>query len=26
LDGIQASEIFTNIVMARMGDDWEEDE
>lgn len=26
LDGIQASEIFTNIVMAHMGDDWEEDE
>jgi integrase len=26
LDGIQASEIFTNIVMARMGDDCEEDE
>jgi Phage integrase family len=23
LDGIQASEIFTNIVMAHMGDDWE---
>ena len=26
LDGIQASEIFTNIVMAHMGDDWEKDE
>jgi hypothetical protein len=26
LDSIQASEIFTNIVMAHMGDDWEEDE
>jgi integrase len=26
LDGIQASEIFTNIVMARMGDDWGADE
>jgi integrase len=24
LDGIQASEIFTNIVMASIGDDWEE--
>ena len=26
LDGIQASEIFTNIVMAHMGDEWEENE
>ena len=26
LDGIQASEIFTNIVMARMGDEWGENE
>jgi hypothetical protein len=26
LESIQASEIFSNIVMAHMGDDWEIDE